>query len=242
MKMGNSNHNLSRLEEMLQLNFKEPKLLQQALTHRSFLNENRTLGLSSNERMEFLGDSILSFWVSSIVYHKFPSLAEGQLTFIRTHLVRTETLTNLAEKLSLGEFLLMSKGEEQGGGRENPVLLANSFEALIGAVYLDQGLKVAFQFLEKNFAPLISQINNINAFRDSKSVLQEAVQAKGYPSPVYRQSAETGPDHQKTFTMAVFIGDICLAEGTSHSKQEAEEQAAQKALSENTLEKLPKIR
>lgn len=232
----------SQLEKSLRLPFKDKKLLQQALTHRSFLNENKTMGLTSNERMEFLGDAVLSFWVSSTVFNKFPDQPEGQLTFARTHLVRTETLTMLAKNLSLGHFLFMSKGEEQGGGRENPVLLANSFEALIGAVYLDQGIQKVFEFLEENFAPLIAEINDINSFRDSKSLLQEMVQAKGYPSPVYRQISAVGPDHQKTFTMAVFVGETCLAEGTSRSKQEAEEMAARKALSLNRLDTLPKMK
>jgi len=234
--------NSEKLEEGLGFSFKKRGLLREALTHRSFLNENKIVGLKSNERLEFLGDAVLSFWVSSMVFSKFPDLPEGKLTFVRTHLVRTETLTELAKELSLGKFLLMSKGEELGGGRENPVLLANSFEALIGAMFTDQGIDVVSKFLEREFSHLVEEIHDIERFRDSKSLLQEKVQAKGYPSPSYQLISATGPDHQPVFTMGVYVGNQLLAKGTSHSKQEAEEIAAEKALVKNLLEILGKIK
>ena len=234
--------NLQKLEQEMGLEFKDKNLLEQALTHRSYLNEAKIKSLQSNERLEFLGDSILSFWVSTNIFTKFPGFPEGKLTFIRTYLVKTETLTSLAQGLSLGDFMLMSKGEETGAGRANPALLANTFEAVIGAIYIDQGIEAVSKFLARQFNPLIEKITNIEAFRDSKSLLQEQIQAKGYPSPVYRQISAFGPDHQKTFTMGVYVNEKLLAQGTSHSKQEAEEMAAQKALNENLLENLPRIK
>ncbi len=222
--------NLEKLEKDLQINFKDPSLLVKALIHRSFLNEARIKGLESNERLEFLGDAVLSFWVSSQVYQRFPGFPEGQLTFVRTHLVRTETLTKLAKKLSLGSYLKMSKGEEREGGRENPVLLANSFEAVLGAIFLDQGIESASLFLERQFEPLLAAVTSAEKFKDNKSLLQELVQSQGHSSPVYKMISSSGPDHQRVFTMGVYLEDKLLAEGVSRSKQEAEEEAAKKAL------------
>jgi len=228
--MKKNNTHFSELEKKLGYGFSRPEILKEALTHRSFLNENKSEKLSSNERLEFLGDAILSFWVSSQIYTKFPTLPEGKLTFIRTHLVRTTTLTKLAQKLSLGKFLLLSKGEERGGGRENPVLLANCFEAVIGAIFSDGGIEKISSFLKKQFGSIMGSIGENDLFKDSKSLLQEKVQAEGFSSPSYQLLFSSGPDHQRTFTMGVFIDNKLLAKGTSKSKQEAEELAAQKAL------------
>lgn len=236
------NNLLSELEKNTGIKFKNKNLIEQAFIHRSFLNEAKGKSLESNERLEFLGDSILSFWVSQKIFARFPDFPEGKLTFIKTYLVRTETLALLAQKLSLGEFLKLSKGEEAGGGKSNPNLLANCFEALVGAIFLDQGSEIIFQFLDKQFTPLIEEIKDVNQFRDSKSLFQEKVQALGLPTPVYRQLSSFGPDHQKTFVMGVFVKDVCIGEGASHSKQEAEELAAQQALEKNNLEKLLKIK
>jgi ribonuclease-3 len=222
--------NLDEVEANIGFHFRDQTLLVQALIHRSFLNETKIKGLKSNERLEFLGDAILAFWVSTQVYRQFPDFPEGKLTFVRTHLVRTETLTNLAKKLRLGRYLLMSKGEEMGGGRENPVLLANTFEALVGAIFLDQGIEGVSRFLETHFQPLLKEITSAEILKDNKSLFQELVQAKGHPSPVYRLISAAGPDHLRTFTMGVFLEEKLLAEGTSRSKQEAEEAAAKKAL------------
>jgi ribonuclease-3 len=223
-------NNIDKIEESLGVTFNDKAILEKALTHRSYLNEAKKTELESNERLEFLGDSILSFWVSEQIFKKFPELPEGKLTHIRTHLVRTETLTELSQKLSLGDYLLMSKGEELGGGRKNPLLLANSFEAVTGAIFLDQGIEAISSFLERNFEDLVSQIDDVEALKDSKSLLQEAVQAEGKPSPIYKLISSSGPDHQKIFTMGVFINDSLIAQGTSHSKQDAEEESAKKAL------------
>lgn len=227
--MNQSKENIELLEKKLKITFSDKNLLLKALTHRSYLNETKIKGLNSNERLEFLGDAILSFWISSQVYQRFPDFPEGELTFIRTYLVRTETLTKLSTKLNLGSYLFMSKGEELGGGRENPSLLANTFEALIGAIFCDQGLETVADFLKNQFKDLID-IKQIGPLKDSKSLLQELVQAQGQPSPIYRLISSEGPDHQKIFTMGAYLEDKLLAQGTSKSKQEAEEEAAKKAL------------
>lgn len=228
--MTNKTDNLPELAKNLGVVFADKNLLQMALNHRSFLNECRREELSSNERLEFLGDAILAFWVSREVYHRFPDFPEGKLTFLRTHLVRTETLSELAGNLNLGEYLRMSKGEEQGGGRKNVLLLANVFEAVVGAIFLDQGIAVTGEFLKRQFERKITEITDVSLLKDSKSLLQETVQAQGHPSPSYQLISATGPDHQKIFTMGVYVNNKLLAEGTSKSKQDAEEQAAKKAL------------
>lgn len=224
------NTNLEDLQQKIGITFNNKAVLTEALIHRSYLNEAKEKELSSNERLEFLGDSILAFWVSNQIFHRFPTFPEGKLTFIRTHLVRTETLTKLSRNLGLGTYLFMSKGEELGGGRENPLLLANAFEALTGAIFIDQGIETAAKFLASQFEPLLSEITNAEALKDSKSLLQELVQAQGHASPVYKLVLASGPDHQKVFTMGVYLNDKLVAEGTSRSKQEAEEEAAKKAL------------
>lgn len=234
--MNQPKEKIELLEKKLKITFKDKDLLLKALTHRSYLNEAKIKGLNSNERLEFLGDAILSFWISSQVYQRFPDFPEGELTFIRTYLVRTETLTKLSSILNLGSYLLMSKGEELGGGRENPSLLANTLEALIGAIFCDQGIETVSDFLKNQFKDLIC-IKEIGSLKDSKSLLQELVQAQGHPSPVYRLISSEGPDHQKIFTMGAYLEDKLLAQGTSKSKQEAEEEAAH-----NALEILSKIK
>jgi len=221
---------LKELQEKINITFNDEKILFEALTHRSYLNETVTKGLNSNERLEFLGDAVLSFWVSGQIFRKFPELPEGKLTFIRTSLVRTTTLTKLSQNLSFGKYLMMSKGEESGGGKENPALLANCFEAVLGAIYFDQGIEKASQFLQNNFEKLISELDDPDKLKDSKSVLQEKVQAKNDPTPTYKLISSSGPDHKRTFTMGVYVNDKLLGEGTSKSKQEAEEIAAQHAL------------
>lgn len=228
--MTNNNQDLIQFEQNLGLKFKNQYLLLNALTHRSYLNEVKSENISSNERLEFLGDSVLSFWVSGNIYKKFPDFSEGKLTFIRTHLVRTETLAGLSKKLQAGNYLLMSKGEEMGGGRENSLLLANTFEAILGAIYLDQGVEAVSSFLSKQLGPVLELVKNPDDLKDSKSLLQEKVQAEGFSSPVYKLHTAEGPDHAKSFTMGVYVGDKLLAEGTSNSKQQAEEEAAKKAI------------
>lgn len=240
--MTNDIQDLTKVEQNLGIEFNNRGLLLNALTHRSYLNEVKTGNISSNERLEFLGDSVLSFWVSGNIYKKFPDFPEGKLTFIRTHLVRTETLAELSKKLQVGNYLLMSRGEEMGGGRENPLLLANSFEAILGAIYLDKGIEAVSSFLNKQLGPVLALVKNPNDLKDSKSLLQEKVQAEGFSSPVYKLHSSEGPDHAKTFTMGVYVGDKLLAEGISNSKQQAEEEAAKKALENLPVEILSSMK
>lgn len=217
------------LEDILKIKFHDSKLLLEALTHRSFLNENRQIK-QSNERLEFLGDSVLSVLTSTELFHRFPAYPEGQLTNLRSALVRAKTLSLIAKELRLGEFLQMSKGEEKSGGRENESLLADTFEAVLGAIYLDQGLTKAEAFLASHIFPLITVIEKQENIYDYKSKLQETTQQQSKISPTYKVAGESGPDHNKTFSIGVFLGDKLMATGQGRSKQEAEQEAARLAL------------
>lgn len=210
--------------------FKNKELLDLALTHKSWVNENPNLR-SSNERLEFLGDAILEFVITEILYKNFPQHQEGYLTNLRSNLVNTQNLANLARKLGVGKALYLSKGEEKGGGRENSSLLADTLEAIIGALYLDQGLSAVQKFIKKY---LVAEIPKKIAgpLKDPKSRLQEYVQAKGLPAPKYKVVEESGPDHDKKFIVEVFVKDKSLARGFGKSKNLAEQDAANKALNE----------
>lgn len=209
----------------LGVTFKNPDLLTTAFTHRSYLNENPKVH-ESNERLEFLGDSVLQVLSSERLYLSHPDFPEGKLTNLRASLVRAKTLALVAARMNLGAHLLMSHGEEKSGGRDNPTLLANAFEAVVGALYLDQGLESVKIFLEKY---LFNQTLETDTY-DFKSQLQEKVQEKERVSPTYKVLSETGPDHSKIFTVGVYIEKASLAKGTGKSKQEAEELAAKIAL------------
>lgn len=209
--------------------FKNKKLFAQAFIHRSYLNEVKE-SLESNERLEFLGDSILSFVVSRYLYKTYPQFNEGTLTNLRSLLVNTKSLGELAKALKFGTLLKLSKGEEESKGRENMSLLADGFEAFIGALFLDQGIDVVEVFLINNLLPKAKEYVSKKAFKDPKSLLQEYVQAKKQNSPVYKVVEEFGPAHAKIFTVGVYVEDTILGQGRGKSKQEAEEQAAKQAL------------
>lgn len=209
--------------------FKNQKLFEHAFIHRSYLNETKEQ-LESNERLEFLGDSILSFIMSDYLYTTYPDFKEGVLTNLRSLLVNTKTLGTAAKNLDLGAHLKLSRGEEESKGRENETLLANSFEALIGALFLDQGIEVVREFLKATLFPLAEEYVQKRQFKDPKSILQEYVQSKKQHSPIYKVINEEGPPHAKVFTMGVFVEDTALGEGIGKSKQEAEEAAAKAAL------------
>jgi ribonuclease III len=211
---------------------KNKKLFDEAFTHRSYLNEAR-LKTSSNERLEFLGDSIISFVVSNHLYSKYPDFNEGNLTNLRSLMVNTKSLSEIARELNIGELLKLSRGEEESKGRENATLLENSFEAYVGALFLDQGMDAIIQFLNQSMFPKIQDLVNKKAFKDPKSLLQEKVQAKKQGSPSYRVLEETGPAHAKTFKVGVFINGKKLGEGIGKSKQIAEESAAKVALEDD---------
>lgn len=208
--------------------FKNQQLFKQAFTHRSYLNEVKQK-IPSNERLEFLGDSIVSFIVSDYLYRKY-SFDEGTLTHLRSLLVNTKTLSLLAKKLNFGKLLLLSKGEEESKGRESESLLENSFEAFVGALYLDQGLRETTEFLEKELLSKTDALVQKKEFKDPKSLLQEKVQANKQPSPAYKVISESGPAHAKLFTVGVYAKDKQLGIGVGKSKQEAEENAAKEAL------------
>ena len=210
--------------------FGRKDLLQRALVHRSYLNENPGYALGSNERLEFLGDAVLGFVVAEHLYHAFPEMPEGELTNYRAALVRLRTLARVAERLDLGRFLFLGKGEEASGGRERASLLARSLEAVIGASFLDQGLDATRAFILRLLSPELERIMGEDAAKDDKSRLQELAQAETGLTPAYHTVASLGPDHAKVFVVEVRLGERVLAEGRGRSKQEAEQVAARAAL------------
>ncbi len=220
----------NKLSQKLNIEFNDINLLIKAFTHRSFLNENRNSGLEHNERLEFLGDAVLELVVTDFLFKKFPKKPEGEMTSLRSALVNAVTLSKVAETLGLNEFLLLSKGEAKDEGRARQYILANVIEALIGAIYLDRGYDVASGFIDKNVHVLIDEVIENKKFIDSKSLFQEMSQEHMGFTPRYDLIKETGPDHNKVFTVGVFLGDVHIATGEGKSKQEAETQAAYKGL------------
>lgn len=216
--------------------FKSNALLKQALTHRSWINENKGTG-ETNERLEFLGDAILEFVVSEKIFLIFEDKEEGFLTALRANLVNTKNLSRVAKKLNIGRLLYLSKGEEDGGGRENDSLLADTMEAIIGAILIDQGLEKAKGFIEENILVDTKEIAK-KPLKDPKSMLQEVVQAKGLPAPKYKVSSEKGPDHSKEFIVQVLVNNKPIAKGKGKNKSTAAQDAAQNGL--NVLEKKAK--
>ena len=209
--------------------FKNRNLLDEALTHRSYLNEIKRK-VSSNERLEFLGDSVLSLLVSDYLFEKYPHLDEGKLTNLRSLLVNKKAFAQVADEMGLGAHLKLSKGEEESGGRHNLSLLADTFEALVGALFLDQGINAVSQFINPILFPKAEVFMQKNDLKDPKSLLQETIQSRKHDSPHYKVMSETGPSHAKTFTVGVFVNEKVLGEGKGKSKQEAEEKAAEEAL------------
>lgn len=211
--------------------FQNKALFEQAFIHRSYLNESKEK-ISSNERLEFMGDSILSFVVSEHLYKTYPEFNEGVLTNLRSLLVNTKSLANLSREYQLGQYLKLSHGEEESKGRENESLLANCFESFIGALYLDQGIEAVKKFIAEALFPQIDGYVQARSFKDPKSLLQEFVQARKQNSPIYKVLNEEGPPHAKIFTIGVFVHDEKVGEGVGKSKQEAEEQAAKQGLAQ----------
>jgi ribonuclease-3 len=221
---------LQALQGRLGISFSDLSLLQRALTHRSYLNEHPEHILEDNERLEFLGDAVLDFIAGAWLYHRFPEMDEGRLTRLRAELVRTETLARFAHRFQLGSALLLGRGEDDSGGRVRSKNLCGAFEALIGALYLDQGMHAARLFAEPLLAPALEEILTRSADKDPKSLLQEWSQATLGVTPVYRTVASRGPDHAREFTVAVMIGATICGQGSGHSKQIAAQSAAQHAL------------
>ncbi len=218
------------LEEHLGLSFNNLNLLIEALTHRSYLNEHREYTGSHNERLEFLGDAVLELAATDFLYKKYPAKPEGELTSYRAALVNTVSLAASAQALEINDYLLLSKGEAKDTGRARDVILADAFEAIIGAIYLDSGYENAEKFIAKNLYNKIDDVIKSRSYQDAKSRFQEVAQEKKGITPNYETLSEVGPDHAKLFTVGVFIGSSEIARGEGQSKQEAEQAAAQAGL------------
>lgn len=221
---------VQRLQEAIGLHFGDQSLLQEALVHRSFLNENPDLILPSNERLEFLGDALLDFVVGEYLYQRCPEMDEGRLTSLRAALIKGKTLARFSRSIQLGDYLYLSRGEDEGGGRFREGLLADAFEALVAAIYLDRGLEAVGEFVTRFVEPETTRILEGGLERDHKSRLQEWAQGEFPVTPVYRTVMERGPDHAKEFTVEVLIGDKVYGRGEGRSKQAAEQKAADQAL------------
>lgn len=223
------------VESDLGLHFSDYSLLSRALTHRSYLNENPGQALEDNERLEFLGDAVLDFVVAAYLYHRFPEKDEGELTMLRAALVRTKTLAAIARELSLGENLRLGYGEAESGGRERLPNLCAAFEAVVGAVYLDQGFEVAESWIHQLIGPQLQQIISEAAHKDAKSEFQIWAQSRYNATPRYQVIDHEGPDHDKTFTVAVKVDGETWGVGQGRSKQEAAQLAARVALNKAEL-------
>lgn len=223
---------IGSLQESLKVKFKNPSWLEQALVHSSYLNEYPGSALAANERLEFLGDAILGLIVAEKLYRDFPGMAEGEMTRIRSILVRRETLAHIAAGLKLGDYLYLGRGEEAGGGRRKPANLAAALEAVVAAIFLDSGLaaarKAVLGWLDKELKEVLGQGKGI----DYKSRLQELVQSQYRTSPAYRTMQATGPDHDRLFTVEAMLGDRVLGRGSGKSRKLAETEAARQALAQ----------
>jgi ribonuclease-3 len=220
----------SKFEETAGVKFKDASLLRQAFTHRSYINENKESGLSHNERLEFLGDAVLELVITDFLYGKMQDSAEGELTSLRSALVNADTCAKVATALGANDFLLLSKGETKDLGRARQYILANTLEALIGALYMDQSYGGAKEFILKHFSPLADEILKAGTWIDAKSLFQEKAQEYKGHTPIYKTIKESGPDHDKHFTVSVSVGSEVYGEGSGQSKQDAEQAAAREAL------------
>jgi ribonuclease-3 len=220
------------LEERLHLKFKQPALLKQALVHTSFLNENPGIDVGSNERLEFLGDAALGVVVAEQLYNEYPNVDEGKLTELRAHLVRRDTLARAAARFELGEYLQLGRGEDAAGGRRRPTNMARAYEALVGAIFLDGGVTKVRAFIKRSLSDELQALRNKGMPLDPKSRLQELVQSRWQTTPSYKLLKTEGPDHARRFTVQVMVGRKALGVGEGRSKQMAEKEAAQQALTE----------
>lgn len=217
-------------ETRIGFTFRDKRFLESAFTHRSYLNENRAPGREHNERLEFLGDAVLELAVTEFLFAKYPEKAEGELTAYRAALVNTVSIADAASKLGMNDFLLLSRGEAKDTGRARQIILANAFEALIGALYLDQGYNAAKDFIAKQLFAKSDEIVEKKLWQDAKSRFQEVAQEVSGITPSYKLVDQSGPDHDKRFLIGAYIGTEKVSIGEGKSKQEAEQDAAQKAL------------
>ncbi len=222
--------NLSNLEERIGYRFIDLRLLQEALTHRSYLNETPLDGVTDNERLEFFGDSVLSLFISHRLFREFPDKREGELSRLRASLVDEAALAKMAEDLGVGECLRLGRGEERTGGRTKRSILADAYEALIGAIYLDGGADGVKPLIDRHYSHLAEVANDLSSERDSKTEFQELAQSRQGMAPHYVTTGTSGPDHVRIFTVAAFLGDVRMGEGSGRSKKEAEQEAARQSL------------
>ena len=207
-----------KFEKKIGFEFGNKGLLKQAFTHRSYINENKSTGLSHNERLEFLGDAVLELVITEFLYGKYPEKQEGELTSLRAALVNTVTISKIASDIGMNDYLLLSRGEAKDEGRAGQVILANTFEALIGAIYEDKGYQTAQDFISKNLFPEVKNVIEKELWKDPKSLLQEKAQELLEITPSYKTLKETGPDHNKLFTVGLYFGNELISEGKGHSK------------------------
>lgn len=224
------NKDFKELRANLKIKFKNENLLKQAFVHRSYLNENPAFELGHNERLEFLGDAVLELVVTDYLFKNYPDLAEGEMTNLRASLVNSQMLSQIADRLDFNNYLFLSKGEVKETGRGRQYILANTFEAFIGAFYLDQGYEPAENFIKNNLIPELDNIIEKKLWRDHKSLFQEAAQERVGITPNYEVLSEIGPDHAKKFNVGVYLGKELIAEGEGPSKNEAQQKAAENAL------------
>lgn len=222
--------NFSNFEKKTKIVFKNKKLLEQAFIHRSYINENPGTNLAHNERLEFLGDAVLELVVTDFLYKKYPSYTEGELTALRSALVNAVIISEIATAIGMNDYLLLSKGEAKDNGKARQYILANTYEAYVGALYLDQGIEMVDKFIHKSLLPKTEEIVLKKLWRDAKSLVQEKAQEFVNVTPAYKVQSESGPDHDKHFTVGIFFGTSLIAEGKGKSKQEAEQKAAEAAL------------
>jgi len=220
----------SNFEKKTGIVFKNTDLLRQAFVHRSYLNENKWYALGHNERLEFLGDAVLELAVTDYLYDKFPDKTEGDLTSYRSALVNANTCAEVANVLGVNDYLLLSKGESKDIGRARTFILANTLEAIIGAIYIDQGYEVAKKFISDHILNRINDIIKDKTWIDAKSLFQEKAQEEVGITPLYKTMKESGPDHDKHFTVGVYLNKELVGTGEGKSKQDAEQEAAKKAL------------
>jgi ribonuclease-3 len=223
-------NNLAKLEDVIGVTFADKTLLLSAITHRSYLNEHREADWDHNERLEFLGDAVLELVITDFLFKKYTDKPEGELTAVRAALVNTVSLANSSEKLGFNDYLLMSKGEAKDVGRARQYILANTFESIIGAIYMDQGYDVAKVFIGDHLFSKTEDIVEKRLWQDPKSRFQEMAQEHASVTPTYETLSQEGPDHDRVFTIGAFLRKELVAEGKGRSKQEAEQQAAEKAI------------
>ena len=223
---------LTTLQQTLGISFKEPSLLKQALVHSSYVNENPSLAPVSNERLEFLGDAVLGMVVAAKLYADFPHLSEGEMTKLRAVLVRRDTLVRMARVVRLGDHLYLGKGEQASGGQDKPANLAGALEAVIAAIFLDQGSAIAQDFILRLFDAELQKVVSQRTGTDYKSQLQELIQAREQQTPTYHVIEATGPDHDRRFTVEVRLGDTVRGRGSGKSKKAAETEAARSTLAQ----------